>query len=335
MIRALPTSRIFPIVPELSRRLETLCEESIATIPETIRALSILPELSRSRKPPYKESNATIPEMIRALPTSRIFPIVPELSRRLETLCLESFHLFFGARNRLRLFPKLSEQSRLLPNFPEYVRTLPKAGNTVRGIDCDYSRNDPSLPDLARTLPKPKTTVRGIDCDYSQNDPSLPDLARTLPKPKTTVFGVFTYISRYKESNATIPEMIRALPTFPEFSRLCPNSPEGLKHRVRGIDCDYSQNDPSPPDLSRTLPKSKTAAFGVFSHIFKTKESITTTPEIIRARADISRIFPILPELSRRLETPSKESIATIPKVIRALPTFPELSRFGLNCSEG
>ncbi|KAJ8977145.1 hypothetical protein NQ317_010412 [Molorchus minor] len=85
----------------------------------------------------------------------------------------------------------------------------------VQGNDFDYSRNDPSPP------------VRGIDCDYSRNDPSTPDFSRTLPKPKTTVFGVFAHIFRSKESIATIPEMIRALPTLLEFSRFFPNSPEG------------------------------------------------------------------------------------------------------------
>ncbi|KAJ8981813.1 hypothetical protein NQ317_007399, partial [Molorchus minor] len=69
--------------------------------------------------------------------------------------------------------------------------------------------------------------VLGIDCDYSRNDPSPPDLTRTPPKPKTTVFGVFPYIFRFKESIATIPEMIQAFPTLPELSRFCPNSSEG------------------------------------------------------------------------------------------------------------
>ncbi|KAJ8978750.1 hypothetical protein NQ317_015660, partial [Molorchus minor] len=101
------------------------------------------------------------------------------------------------------------------------------------------------------------TGVRGIDCDCSRNDPSTPDFSRTLPKPKTTVFGVFAHIFRSKESIATIPEMIRALPTLPKFSRFFPNSPE-----MRGIDCDYSRKDPSPPDFSRTLPKPKTTVFG-------------------------------------------------------------------------
>ncbi|KAJ8972977.1 hypothetical protein NQ317_016038 [Molorchus minor] len=66
----------------------------------------------------------------------------------------------------------------------------------------------------------------------------------------------------FKELIATIPEMIQAFPTLPELSRFCPNSSKGQNRRVwclfiylwvRGIDCDYSRNDPSPPDLSRTL----------------------------------------------------------------------------------
>ncbi|KAJ8983768.1 hypothetical protein NQ317_006100, partial [Molorchus minor] len=77
----------------------------------------------------------------------------------------------------------------------------------VQGNDFDYSRNDPSPP------------VRGIDCDYSRNDPSTPDFSRTLPKARNTVFGVFHHIFRCEESIAAIPETIRALPTFPEFSR--------------------------------------------------------------------------------------------------------------------
>ncbi|KAJ8981581.1 hypothetical protein NQ317_002609 [Molorchus minor] len=83
----------------------------------------------------------------------------------------------------------------------------------------------PNFPELSRRLETP-CLVRGIDCDYSRNDPSTPDFSRTLPKPKTTVFGVFAHIFRSKESIATIPEMIRALPTLPEFSRFFPNSPE-------------------------------------------------------------------------------------------------------------
>ncbi|KAJ8981354.1 hypothetical protein NQ317_002892 [Molorchus minor] len=70
------------------------------------------------------------------------------------------------------------------------------------------------------------SAVRGIDCDYSRNDPSPPDFSRIFPMPKTTVFDVFPYIFRLKESISTIPGMIRALPTFPGFSRFSPNSPE-------------------------------------------------------------------------------------------------------------
>ncbi|KAJ8957034.1 hypothetical protein NQ317_004831, partial [Molorchus minor] len=106
-----------------------------------------------------------------------------------------------------------------------------------------------------------------------------------------------------------------------DYSRNDPSPP------VRGIDCDYSRNDPSTPDFSRTLPKPKTTVFGVFAHIFRSKESIATIPGNDPSTSDSSRIFPIFPELSRRLETPCEESIATIPETIRALPIFPELSR--------
>ncbi|KAJ8969777.1 hypothetical protein NQ317_016554 [Molorchus minor] len=86
---------------------------------------------------------------------------------------------------------------------------------------------------------------------------------------------------------------------------------------VRGIDCDYSRNDPSPLDLSRTLPKPKTTVFGVFSYIFMSKESIATIPEVDPSTPDFVRIFPILCD----------QSIATIPETILALPILPELSR--------
>ncbi|KAJ8973270.1 hypothetical protein NQ317_005693 [Molorchus minor] len=231
--------------------------------------------------------------------------------------------------------------------------------------------------------PMDRVSVRGIDWDYSRNDPSPPDFSRTLPKPKTTVFGVFIYIFKSKESIETIPKMIRALPTFPELSRFCPNTPEGYKHRVwylplyfrvRGIDWDYSRNDPSPPDFSRTLPKPKTTVFGVFIYIFKSKESIETIPKMIRALPtfpelsrfcpntpegykhrvwylplyfrvqgtdfDRSQNDPSTPELARTLSKPkiivfgafahifkSKESIATIPEMLRALPNYPDISR--------
>ncbi|KAJ8974421.1 hypothetical protein NQ317_015476, partial [Molorchus minor] len=113
------------------------------------------------------------------------------------------------------------DYSRNDPSTPDFSRTLPKPKTTVRGIDCDYSRNDralPIFPELSRSL-KPPCLVRGIDCDYSRNDPSTPDFSRTLPKARNTVFGVFHHIFRCEESIAAIPETIRALPTFPEFSR--------------------------------------------------------------------------------------------------------------------
>ncbi|KAJ8980220.1 hypothetical protein NQ317_010216 [Molorchus minor] len=87
---------------------------------------------------------------------------------------------------------------------------------------------------------------------------NFPDFVRTLPKAKNAMC---------EDSIATIPETIRALPIFPELSR-------SLKTTVRGIDCDYSRNDPSPSDLAHTLPKLKIAVFGVFTFIFKSKESI-------------------------------------------------------------
>ncbi|KAJ8977411.1 hypothetical protein NQ317_003192 [Molorchus minor] len=196
--------------------------------------------------------------------------------------------------------------------------------NTNLGIDFEYSRSDPTTPDLAPTPPIARTIVfgvipyifrfkesiatipemfralpnypvRGIDYDYSRNHPSPPDLSRTLPKHKTTVFGVFAYIFRFKESIATIPEMIRAFPTFPEFSRF-----------LRGIDCDYSRNDPSPPDLAPTLPKPETTVFGVFAYIFRCEESIATILETIRA-------LSIWPELSRSQKPPCLVSLPRFP----------------------
>ncbi|KAJ8979904.1 hypothetical protein NQ317_004898, partial [Molorchus minor] len=242
----------------------------------------------------------------------------------------------------------IPETTRALPYLPDFARTFPKPKTTVRGIDCDYSRNDPSTPDFSRTLPKPKTTVRGIDCDYSRNDPSTPDFSRTLPKPKTTVFGVFAHIFRCEESIATIPETIRALPIFPELSRslkppceesiatipemiralpIFPELSRSLKSPclVRGIDCDYSRNDPSNPDFSRTLPKARNTVFGVFPYIFRFEESIATIPETIRA-------LPIFPELSRSIKTPClvslliflgpRNRLQLFLKLIRAFPTF-------------
>ncbi|KAJ8953968.1 hypothetical protein NQ317_015565, partial [Molorchus minor] len=101
--------------------------------------------------------------------------------------------------------------------------------------------------------------VRRIDYDYSQSDPSTSDLARTLPNAMTIVFDVFTYIFRSKESIATIPEMIRALTTFPDFARTLPkarNTVFGIFpyiFRVQGIDYDYPETIRVPPELSRSL----------------------------------------------------------------------------------
>ncbi|KAJ8980358.1 hypothetical protein NQ317_019245 [Molorchus minor] len=94
--------------------------------------------------------------------------------------------------------------------------------------------------------------------------------------------------------------------------------------RVRGIDYDYSQSDPSTPDHAQILPNAMTIVF---------KELIATIPEMIQA-------FPTLPELTRFCPNSSKcqnrrvwclfmstESIATIPEMIRALPTFPVFAR--------
>ncbi|KAJ8980839.1 hypothetical protein NQ317_018420, partial [Molorchus minor] len=92
----------------------------------------------------------------------------------------------------------------------ESIATIPE---TIRAL--------PISPELSRSL-KPPCLVRGIDCDYSRNNPSPPDLSRTLPKPKTTVFGVFTHISWYRESIWTTPEAIQALPNCPDFSRALP-----------------------------------------------------------------------------------------------------------------
>ncbi|KAJ8977553.1 hypothetical protein NQ317_019128 [Molorchus minor] len=128
--------------------------------------------------------------------------------------------------------------------------------------------------------------------EHSRLFPNIPDFARTLPKARNTVFGVFQYIFGCRESITSIPETIRALPIFPELSR-------SLKppYLVRGIDCDYSRNDPSPLDLSRTLPKPKTTEFGVFPYIFKVQgidldysRNDTNTPEL-------SRFFPSSPEI--------------------------------------
>ncbi|KAJ8982013.1 hypothetical protein NQ317_004100 [Molorchus minor] len=185
----------------------------------------------------------------------------------------------------------------------------------VQGNDFDYSRNDPSPP------------VRGIDCDYSRNDPSTPDFSRTLPKPKTTVFGVFAHIFRCEELIATIPETILALTIFPELSQsLKPPCLVSCSYfQVRGIDCDYSRNDPSTPDFSRTLPKARNTVFGVFHHIFRCEESIAAIPETIRA-------LPTFPEFSRSLKPSYEES--TVPEAIRELPNMATATIFPKSSNE-
>ncbi|KAJ8978465.1 hypothetical protein NQ317_016991 [Molorchus minor] len=113
-----------------------------------------------------------------------------------------------------------------------------------------------------------------------------------------------------------------------------------------GIDYEYPRNDPSPPDLSQTLPKSKTAVFGprkrlqLFLKLSEHSRLFPNIPDFARTlpKARNSGIdyeyppkrsepSPIFPELSRSLKPPCEESIATIPETIRALPIFPELSR--------
>ncbi|KAJ8970955.1 hypothetical protein NQ317_000641 [Molorchus minor] len=80
------------------------------------------------------------------------------------------------------------------PDFPEFVRTLAKAKYAVFGVFSHIF------------------WVRGIDCDYSRNDPNPPDLSRTLRSLKPP----------YEESIATVPVAIRDLPnlttatTFPK-----------------------------------------------------------------------------------------------------------------------
>ncbi|KAJ8967214.1 hypothetical protein NQ317_006020 [Molorchus minor] len=256
---------------------------------------------------------------------SRTDPSPPDLAPTLpkaRTIVFGVFPYIFRFNESIATIP---EMFRALPTFPELSLFFPKPKNTVFGVFVyifkskesiatipETIRALPTFPELSLFFPKPKNTVRGIDWDYSRNDPSPPDFSRTLPKPKTTVFGVFIYIFKSKELIETIPEMIRALPTFPELSRFCPNTPEGYKHRVwylslyfrvQGTDFDHSRNDPSTPELAQTLSKPKIIVFGAFAHIFKSKESIATIPEMC------------------------EESITIIPDTIRALPIFSELSR--------
>ncbi|KAJ8981582.1 hypothetical protein NQ317_002610 [Molorchus minor] len=208
-----------------------------------------------------------------------------------------------------------------------------------------------------------KETITTIPDNDQRALPYLPDFARTFPKPKTTVFGVFPYIFRpnathkpqrfrlFLKGPTTDQDSSRIFPILPRTSRTAGNT---------GIDCDYSRNDPSPPDFSRIFPMPKTTVFDTQGIDFDYSWNDPSTP-------DFSRIFPIFSELSRTLETPClvrgidcdysrndpstpdfsrtlpkpkttvfgvfahifrcEESIATIPETIRALPIFPELSR--------
>ncbi|KAJ8952737.1 hypothetical protein NQ317_007948 [Molorchus minor] len=180
-------------------------------------------------------------------------------------------------------------------------------------------------------------TGKRIDYDYSQSDSSTPDLARTILKARTIVFDVFPYIFRLKESIATIPKMIRAFPTFPEFSRFGPTLsrrletpclvqesiatiPEMIKHS------NYSRIF---PEFCSSPPEGWCLVSFPYIEDFGCEESITTIPEAIRA-------LPILPELSRSIgpsclvSLPNifrfKESIAAIPEMIEHSRIFPILS---------
>ncbi|KAJ8980952.1 hypothetical protein NQ317_001215 [Molorchus minor] len=130
---------------------------------------------------------------------------------------------------------------------------------------------------------------------------------------------------RTKESIPTIPEMIRALPTFPEFSRFCPNSPE-----VRGIDCDYSRNDPRPPDFpdfSRSLKPPCLVSLLIFL-------SPRNRLRLFLKRSEHSRLFPnyVLSELSRRLETPCLVSFHIFLGARNRLRLFPKRSEPSRSC---
>ncbi|KAJ8983752.1 hypothetical protein NQ317_017855 [Molorchus minor] len=68
------------LCPSISLLCFSMCEESIATIPETIRDLPTFPQFSRSLKPSYEESIATVSVAIRELPnltTATTFPKSP------------------------------------------------------------------------------------------------------------------------------------------------------------------------------------------------------------------------------------------------------------------
>ncbi|KAJ8979845.1 hypothetical protein NQ317_007610 [Molorchus minor] len=143
MIRGLPT---FPDFPELFRRIETPYEESIATISEAIQALPNSPELS--------QFSPNSPERLK---------MRGRRPRRGQRSCHLERHCFL-----YRPDTKVTEEVRSMTKengvktkFPPdlvlvktasgknmYLRVVPQTSD-VRGIDCDYSRNDPSTPDLA------------------------------------------------------------------------------------------------------------------------------------------------------------------------------------------
>ncbi|KAJ8978947.1 hypothetical protein NQ317_018422 [Molorchus minor] len=121
-----------------------------------------------------KESIATIPEMIRAFPTipkfSRIIPILPEHSRRLETPCLtQGIYCDYSWND-----PSTPDFSRIFPILSELFRR-PETPCLVRGIDCDYSQNDPSPRDFFRRL-KPS---------YEESIATVPEAIRELPNLTT------------------------------------------------------------------------------------------------------------------------------------------------------
>ncbi|KAJ8981655.1 hypothetical protein NQ317_000883 [Molorchus minor] len=219
-----PKTTVFGVFAHIFR-----CEESIATIPETIRALPIFPELSRSLKPPCEESIATIPEMIRAL------PIFPELSRSLKSPCLVSLLIFLGSGNRLRPFPKRSEPSRLFPNFPDFSRTLPKARNTVFGVFPYIFRFEESIA----TIPE---TIRAL--------PISPELSRSIKTP--CLVSLLIFLGPRNRLQLFL-KLIRAFPTFAKRVTAYP-----LKKKISKREDAWPQATP----LAAKLPLGSEAARG-------------------------------------------------------------------------
>ncbi|KAJ8982680.1 hypothetical protein NQ317_017671 [Molorchus minor] len=281
-------SRIFPIFPELSRR----CDELIATIPETIRALPTFPGIFPiARKPPclmsflifHKESISTIPG-----DPSTPFQDFPDFLRTLPNARITVFGVFahiFRSKESIATIPEMIRALPTLPEFSDFSRTLPKARNTVFGIfhyifRCEESiatipemiRALPIFPELSRSLKSPclvsflifsgsGNRLRPFPkrSEPSRLFPNFPDFSRTLPKARNTVFGVFPYIFRLEESIATIPETIRAIPTFPELSRRL-ETPclvsfpifSGSRNRLR-LFPKRSEHSPIFPELSRSI----------------------------------------------------------------------------------